>query len=330
MSKRSYAGTYFPRPYKSFRLNSNTTALIKNAVKQAIKYKTGGSGTRTNQTGGKHFGGSTTVQYDQQLQYKKRRMNRYKRRQWKKFSNKVLAVCDKSQGLKSVIFNDLISTTPGTEQTWCHVALYGQSGTVTGAEAGMNDLRAIYRNDTAMDSTTKIRFKSALVDITMQNTSAGTLEVDVYCMNYRAQDRWFVNLNDCFGEALGTTEKINAAGSPISILTRGATPFLLPQFLRVCGGKVITKRKYLISAGQCATYNYRVAKDMWIKGSELSGASPLGFIYKGLTVGFLIVVKRVNPSDETGALVVRNTRTYSYKKLDSKAMHIENNIVTSV
>jgi len=90
-------------------------------------------------------GQGVTSQYDRRLIYRKRTMPRRKKRRWRGFKNKVLAVSTKSLGSNTIVRNSLeqseIPLIPGNDavQSYVQLALYPIRSTST----KLNDVNEI-------------------------------------------------------------------------------------------------------------------------------------------------------------------------------------------
>lgn len=142
---------------------------------------------------------------DSRFVYRKKSMGRSKKRRWKKFKNKVLAVSEKDLGSRTVVFNNQYTWTnnQATFEGMANVGLY--TGRYPGGVNPYSDLAVIANSEnisnpsasagSTVDKSTKFIFKSACLDVTMTNMSGvsnGTayepdsrmiLEVDVYEMS---------------------------------------------------------------------------------------------------------------------------------------------------
>lgn len=290
-----------------------------------------------------------TIQHDYRQTYKKRNMPKYKRKAWKKFSRKVLAVANKDRGLVTVLYNKRITsaTVANTEQAVIACHLYGHSGSIGSAETGQKDLQTIVNNNeelrgwvgtsspngimvkqdrTTKNAVEKIMFESAIIDFTLYNPTSGTLEVDVYTIVY---NKFNVNsesemlpsftsgdINDVL--PMQYDEAVSSKFSNINIRSRGATPFELGHVISRHGIKIIRKEKFYISSGQSINKQYRDAKNRYFDPRGLAGAddstlSTTTYRYKDYTKTFLIVAKNVNPAAENSPVIEAGvTRTYKY------------------
>ena len=133
-----------------------------------------------------HGGQGISTQHDVSRVYRKKRMPRRKRKRWTRFIRKVDAVAERNLGSRTVVFNVTTSWTNQVAglQDVGYCALYpASSPTASGGVTIMNDLAQIGTfenvnlNPTAADgstiwASTKIIFKSAVLDITFRNASS--------------------------------------------------------------------------------------------------------------------------------------------------------------
>lgn len=216
---------------------------------------------------------SITAQHDSKTVYKKKRMPRRKRKRWAKFVKKVAAATD-DRGTQTFLFNRAHSETTSAkvggvgQQSIICAHLYGKNGAIEAKELGNRDLFSICNDLVAngVDDSAKIRFTSAVLDITVtnqknpaipENDYEGPLEVDVYHIIYPSNKQLIVNgLVAAFDAA---TLKVNGGwGLPkVNIADRGATPFDIGQCMSITGLKILNKKKYYMGYGQAFTYQIR-------------------------------------------------------------------------
>ena len=143
-----------------------------------------------------------TTQHDARLIYQKSSMPSFKKRKWKAFKNKVLAVAEKDLGTLQFMFNVLINPANSTPSKQCLNAFY-LYGNRSAAASYCNDMFQMTTDIKAADMTTgkglpvasssKVIFQSAVLDLTIRNDSrnnglldsAGRMEVDVYEISMR-------------------------------------------------------------------------------------------------------------------------------------------------
>lgn len=290
-------------------------------------------------------GQGVTEQYDAKLVYRKNRMPRGRRRRWRSFSRKVLAVSEKDLGTQTVLFNlpvQAVNTTDGNQLLF-NCALYPMDSNIS----YWNDMDQIGTwNANAATSTatglaigpsSKVIFKSAVLDMTVRNGSTFTasvgepqldptakLEVDVYEITIGRSDEEGIvydTLLSLFAQNIGRTEPIGGGGtSEINLTTRGATPFELTYALSNFGIKVWKKTKYQLSNNEVFTYQMRDPRRHVLLQRELTSFE--GPSKRGLT-RCLLVIARMAPGLTVGptstvntyqeVLEIGLTRKYTYK-----------------
>lgn len=224
-------------------------------------------------------GRGITNQYDRALIYKKRRMPRRKRKIWKRFKRKVYAVSEKSLGTKTVLFNtrveDAFFTEIGnlTRQSCFNVALYPF---YSNSKDYLRDVYKIASNDTQVDAVGKILFQSAVLDLTVCNTSVANaesgnpipaIEVDLYEIIASTNFEDLTggssgDLLECFDTSEAQVPVINSTvpNDSLNQYQRGCTPFDIPAALGKFRLKILKKTKYFLAPGQTFTYQLRDPK----------------------------------------------------------------------
>lgn len=320
--KRSKINSYFRTAKNMYNLGKGTYDFVKGTYRGRVP-------AITRATRGKRgtHGVGVTTQFDKKTVYVKRRMPRRRRRQWAKFSRKVRAVNLKTLGTDQAILNSqaFINMLP-TQDIWATqmyvpVHLYGRHGSFTynGTlypyvdELGTGDLYKLFVTDYSYSGTQKILMKSAILDVTFNNTSTSgaSLEVDAYEIGYWAEDKIdytsFVEAQDA---ALA-----NTPGS-LSLTNRGVTLFDLPLLSRN-GMKIYKKTKYILSPGQAATYQIRDPKNRVIDMYRLR-ETDTKFMFKGMTRTVILVAKGIpttNLNAQECFMRVGATRTYKWCRL---------------
>lgn len=264
-----------------------------------------------------------TTQHDERRIYTKHTMPRRKKKAWKKFRSKVLAVAEKDLGSRTVVFNKLIqfTNTTANNQGLGYMALYSGGGTgdsfmsdVTNM-AGLENFAAdpTYAAGTSVAQTSRWIFKSAVLDVTFRNTSTFTalatpspaseakLEVDVYeILSNKNWDTGAGSYSDitsvlAYGDSI--TQRLDGAGTGISVSLRGTTPWDLPAALSYWRLKILKKTKFFVPNGDTFTYQIRDPRRhvmMQDRMSKVDGGNCVGLsrhllvVFKlvpGLTVG---------------------------------------------
>lgn len=302
-------------------------------------------------------GHSASTYHDQRNVYRKKRMPKGRRRRWKKFRNKVLAVSEKDLGSRTHLFNQTYTWTNNTSgmngianaglYTWRSVnGPYADLGYLANGENVADPTAAL---GTTVDKTTKMIFKSAIMDLTITNQSGvsngtvygsdsrGILEVDIYEISASRdfQDGAVVypDLTSAFTSGATNTKLLAtstgtaitytagaAAGGGTGSCTRGSTPWDLPMALSQFGIKIWKKRKYFVPNNQTITYQVRDAKRHVLTRENMLETS--GGNFPKLTKWVFIVYKLV-PGLSVGAvgvagnwqesIAIGQTRKYFYK-----------------
>lgn len=263
-----------------------------------------------------------TGQHDSAFQYRKKRMPRYKRKQWKKFVKKVTAVNNKLLGTQTVLYNKQTSCTSATgEQNYTVCTLYGKDGdqsTAVNREGGGRDLRLLYDALGATQRGARILFKSGVLDVTLTNMSVDQggvippIEADVYEVTYGYSSDDFTSVANAFNEAKSDTQLIGA--TQLTETTRGATLFDFPTMLSAGRVKIMSKRKYFIPARGCITYQVRDPKNHVFPLTHIDPTTAISsFIEPGMTRGIIVIHKPIAGYETlTSSLNAGITRKYSY------------------
>lgn len=294
-------------------------------------------------------GAGVTTQHDKKFIYRKKNMPRRQKMRWKRFSNKVQAVQEKDMGTRTILFNkgltgaDVMYNSTNGNQLIGSFGLY----TARSTKSWFSDLYNIsgYENlgnptaaaGSTVDITSMIIFKSAVLDVTIRNgsgvntaisapptvseSSAARMEVDIYELySSRGLADAFnpTCTEDYFSSAATDTLNVGGAGSGITLLKRGATPWELTNALSRFGMTILKKTKYVLSGGECMTYQMRDPKRHVVsrnKIANLAGCSYYKWTRHVLVVGKLVPGLTVGTSigEYSEVLHVGVTRKYSYK-----------------
>lgn len=335
---RMVGGGSLYRLYSAYRSGQNAARstrlnMARSRTATATMSKTRGSS-----------GVGITVQRDRKLVYRKKVMPKWKKRPWRKFTKKVLAVAEKDFGSQTVLFNKLVqgSNLDGNNQLVVDVALYPNRSTVS----QFNDLKQIsdYNQLAAttvatgldIDKTTQVIFQSAILDITVRNactvkfgeeytpTSQIKLEVDVYEISVGRSDDIGVTYNslrELLATNFGNQQQIG--GGTIGTLTcdifkRGVTPWECTYALSQYKIKIWKKTKFTIAGNEQFTYQVRDPRRHVVTQNKI--AQTEGLHYPGLTK-FILFIAKAQPGyiigDTDGTyqerLDIGCTRKYMYK-----------------
>jgi len=294
-------------------------------------------------------GRGVTQEHDRQFIYRKKSMPYGKKRRWKQFKRKIQAVSEKELGSRTVLFNKLhtAENTTNGNQLVTTFGLYTNKST----DSLNNDLNAISTLENQGDSTaaagetvdltSKIMFQSAVLDITMRNTSHSndtpttidtdaTLEVDIYEMKVNRRQlasylggppttlQPYTTLLNGFLSQDPKDKTIGGAGTGIKINLRGATPWDVPFALSAMKVKILKKTKMFINPGKTATYQYRDPKRRVTSLERMENGAGCNF---GKWTHHIMIIAKAIPGLTVGSvtdtlneeLSIGVTRKYFYK-----------------
>lgn len=260
-----------------------------------------------------------TNQHDYSFQYKKKYMPRRKKRQWIKFSKKVIAVNNKGLATQTRVFNNQITGYAGSgQQSHLFMSLYGKAGTsLASQETGLADLSMIfdaYGPANTQEETINLNFKSAVLDLTARNPMSVGLEVDLYVLNFNRDGRDLNSMAAAMTLAENETQNISGS-SPLVMSQRGVTLFDMPQLISLLGIKIVKKVKYFMTPGGTFTYQLRDPKDRKIHRLNISSGTTARteFVEPKVTQGILLIFKTLpGVVDDNTQLTCGVTRKYAY------------------
>lgn len=277
----------------------------------------------------------TTQQQDYKTQYVKKRMPRRRKKAWKKFTKKVVAVQKNALGTRTWLTNGAISQTTSTTfpQNFSVALMYGFRGTAAANEIGVNDLDSLVARElSATPNNLKFTVYSAILDVTIVNTSAPdagftpSIEVDIYHVKFYRESN-FANFGAAHARAI--TDDANLPNSPTAaanraqLTQRGATLFDVPILISKTGMKILKKTKVFLAPNQQTTYQIRNPKNITFSAQDIREGATTGdtFAYPKHTEGIIVVHKPVvnagNVVNTTMSMGV--TRKYCYV-VDSDAV----------
>lgn len=284
----------------------------------------------------------STEQRDTSMRYVKSRMPRYKRRQWKSFTNKFTAALLRTQPLQSAVYNDfqLVKSgtlaAPGTAVAHLPAifscALYcinaapvtdgGATPTYRYSETADGELRDVFSSAygglTALDSQ-KLMFRTAVMDITIANNGTANLDM-VFLDCYKVINKYDNNTNTLIRTDFQTnlTEQ-DTSGLSLAWPNLAITPFQNPNFCR--RWKILSKRTIVIQPNDTVQLQLRDPKNRWISGKIMNittGYYPrVGYGYLFIARGSPNTTLPTNPlqgSSRPVSLTVTVNKTYQYYK----------------
>lgn len=264
----------------------------------------------------------TTGQYDKRVQYVKKKMPRYKKKAWKRFTKKVIAVQKNQLGTRTWLTNGQTSRTTDSVTDFQHYVccwLYGNRGVDTTGELGAGDLNAIVgRELNTGPNNLKFTVYSAILDITMQNGSTATdgfiptLEVDIYHVRFSKECN-YADFNLLHLDARSKDSNLpntpTALANRVWLNTRGATLFDMPILISMSGMKILKKTKVFIPPGNQATYQIRNPLNFTFGAQDIRETTTANcFTYPKCTEGAIIIFKPVVNLAGAGGTFVQNSR----------------------
>lgn len=281
--------------------------------------------------------GVVTNQYDVKTWYKKGRMNRRKRRSWKKFSNKVKAVLNKNIAPTIKLLRHTGQFTTGDNaQNWSAALLYTSDGTF----APDRDIQICKDSIVGLgnDFATKYRFESACLDLIMKNDTdtfvfpepigvdPQKIIVDLYQVECRKDVPNSVATGIyslLFNTFTYANDDADATDVGKILLTQiGAAIFHNPLFCRYF--KVVSKKAIQIGPGQSVELQIRDPKNKNLFGLSSEGISAK----RGFTKGFIWSIRGVPYYDNATTNVITPrvhmtigyTRSYVMRPLQSQTI----------
>lgn len=290
----------------------------------------GGRTSRLNLIGRGSRDNLVTRQKDYASQYKFKKMPRYKKRRWKKFTKKVLAVTMKNYGKQTVVLNHRMvqSTNPGFQNAIA-LGLYGVNGALdSNNTCGFDDLYRIFKNEPGIQRagvapglipvSGKLLFGSGVIDYTIRNLSADfEAEVDIYTGWYRSdyEDVALKSANNPITVYQSAPSTLIENGGDTNLGQRGVTLFDKPTGISATGYHVHKKMKVLLAPGQSSFYQHRDPGNHIV---DWTNVEKVGFAKAKLTYGVWIIFKPTVSSVEDAVitLAVGCTRKYGYTVME--------------
>lgn len=254
-----------------------------------------------------------TTQHDRTRQYRRKRRRPNKR--WKKFVKKVRAVTNIDLGAQTRVFNDSensINNIVGLNGVF-EQHLYPCGTIYDDMQLMMTELNTGNPTSAAgitVAESTKIRFRTAILDMTLRNTSFVTqtgaldpglgLEIDIYeiIMPTPALDLTTTtqSLVTSISSSMLEQKRIGGAGTSVwatalNAPNRGSTPFEYSRWLSEHKVKILKKTKYFLGGGGTLTYQIKDKKDRYTTKGAIQDQA--GFTFKNWTRSLLIYFKAV-------------------------------------
>lgn len=311
--------------------------VLKAGAKRVARYAISRYSKRrsSNKRGGSKETAFLTYDNDFKTDYRYKRMPRRKRRAWKKFTKKVDAVINKSQGLKKHLYTRVFNTSSPTSQTFYDSAmLYTPDARVDTLDADIGTMFRemlpagsfddAYNLATVGDISSFLRFESAVMEVTWTNNGVAPLIIDLYYVrcrkdfpltstNVQNNAQGIYNLGFLKQERV---EDINDGNVPFvtgqTAIQYGTTPFQSPLFCQHY--KVLTKQKLVIAPGNTISRTLKDSKNRRINATDIRASIckrnlTHGYFWQHYGVPGVVEVPVVAVSSNLTTVV---TKKYSY------------------
>ncbi|AFR11830.2 capsid [Niminivirus] len=275
--------------------------IARKVGKHALKY-----GYRKLTQSGKSTRETAPLTYDNDFKtdYRYKRMPKRRRRRWKRFTKKVNAVINRSQGLKKVLYSDIVRLSSNVSQCAYHSAmLYTPDARVTdlSADLGMifrDILGAVAYNDIQNilvqgDVDKKIRFESANMDVSWRNVGANPVIIDLYYVRCRKtfgltgadadnNTQGIFSLGFVKQGVIVDEEDGNTVGSNRQFaLTVGSTPFQSSLFCQTY--RILSKKRITIAPGNTVSMTLKDSRNKVVNAMDTRAR----ICMRNLTHGYL-------------------------------------------
>lgn len=230
--------------------------------------------------------GAITYQNDSRVMYRRKRASkrfRRKAKRYAKFCKKVIAAADRRNEKQKVLFVDNVRWT-STANTQNFFAQFLNLYTATGSGAGERDLDRmnIGVGDTST-SNTRTYYRSAHMEVSILNTSANAIYIDLYYYVCRKPTEAGASVVG-FLNAGFSDSPTNMGGTTLSMTTYGVTPFQSKEFCSFF--KIYRKTSTLLQAGQYMEFALKKSKNFLIESDYIEEYTHL----KGKTIGVVAVM----------------------------------------
>lgn len=273
----------------------------------------------------------TTGEHDVRRVYRKRRMPRRKRRQWKSFTKRVNAVLAKNLGLRvaNIIYGGHMYA-PVNSSTVHYEGIHSFNGQppttgTTGASTGLGALnhwlKILARENSTSTTpavTNKFICQSVAMDIILSNKSETTTAIlECYYITSRRDMPSLPTSGDGVEERYNsgfTDLALIGGGTPITSSTLGTTPFNAPDFAHEW--KVYKKTRIQLPPKGVTSIQIRDPKNRLIRADDVE----LFATRRGITRGILFQMYGVPDGTNvtsTASVSISSTCIYNYYELES-------------
>lgn len=272
------------------------------AALNAYRHYRGSTGTRGTTTRRRETNQVVTAQHDLSRPYRRRPMPRRKRRRWTRQIRQFTALTLKHLATRSRVFtyNGSITGNAG-EQARIDAVIYGWYGAnntrglndmqrIADAELNAQDIASNPGNTQQFEPRPIIMFKSAVMDMTINNVGSSVVEVDVYYF-YVTRKTAADSVIDAISDGFQQADTLTEGGTAMSITSLGVTPFDNPNFLR--SHKITQVRKIVIAPGQLSSLLIKIPQNKRFNSNLLSTELPANGVFgkPGFTRGMFIIAK---------------------------------------
>jgi len=269
----------------------------------------------------------TTFHMDSKLQYRKKYMNKGKKRAWKKFVKKVIAVDYSQADFKTVVFNSSTNASTSWQyQGYACISLYGNQGTQDGLVNGIlgaQDLAIIRQNEkqnypsqnppSVKIKMGKLQFDKAIIDATIRNTGTVPVEVDIYQISHYGDtsndfNNFIEGWQNAPSQPIQEMAPTNVAIGDLAL--RGTTLFDKGPALSLNRVKIHSKRKLMLPVGGYAFLQHRDNKN-W--NYQIEAEDRCGYAIAKKTFHYVFIFKAATATTEDASIGLGVTRSYRYK-----------------
>lgn len=297
------------------------------------RYASSRSRTNTKRRGQSDYG-NITFQRDEAVMYRRRRAPRRLRRRMRRFAKRVEKVIMGDLGQQTAVINHSIAPGVITPTSFSDAQSIGQvllytatsSGSTTDNYFEAGDMNYINALVSGGGLSSKVMFKSAVLDISFTNTYTGPIIVNIYEVVARTDAEFLATT--AWQEGLTRSK-----GLVVNTSLYGVTPFDAPYFGTYW--LITKKRRIFLDSNKTYTFMIRYPRDLKFDLDEFNvGPSPTDYAKKGISRGIMWAVYS-NQTTQVGGMgpyipgpysyQVTWTKTYHYGELEAQSDTINQN-----
>lgn len=306
------------------------TALALNAARFAgrklVPYATRAMALKYQRRSQRTQSGVLTNQYNAGTIYKRRRMPRQKRYQWRRMVQKVNAINDKEYARQMTLIPYNESNAPSNPNTQAHqgFGMYTCNGT-----GFMGDDLAIIFNRISNGGAIsvwddyQVKFTSCVMDIFLQarstNTNTIRVEVNYFQVTQDIPLIAGVSFRDLYAQGISSTPvQSSSTYLACSDTTPGIEPFDISKMTKYI--KIYKKTEIILSPGQATSFQMRDAANHMIRGTDAARLLML----RGYRGFFYTCASFFNGTNQPGfALDTRVEKHYNYVLKEKKEQALQ-------